>query len=283
MFTIDHLIWGIISILIIALLSFFSIKKKFSFKTSATIMAIIALVSETFKIATHMFPVYRDDFLGEGGTVNGFSNAMYLLPKSLPFHMCSILIFFIFYLAISNNQKMIEKVKTFCVPIFIIAGTLSLVINTSFNSSINTFESFTGNLNVLNTYKASGDSLDLSHYLASLNAYQYFIYHACIVWYGIYIIATKQVKFGLHEWIQNSIILFALLVLSIWINSCFIQYGTNFMYVVAPPAKGLPLLNLNHGWYVYMVHYMLIGAIITFLFQLPWIIKEKNNKPIYKA
>lgn len=280
MFTLDHLFWGIISITMIVLLTFFSVKKNWSFKKVAIIMACIALASETFKITTHMFPVYRDDFLGEGGTVDGFSNAMYLLPKSLPFHLCSILIFFIFFLALSKNQELIEKVKTFCVPIFIIAGSLSLIINTCFSSDINLFESFTGEIELLNNYKSSGDALDLSRYLSTLSAYQYFAYHAGIVWYGLYLIITKQVKFGLKEWIRNSVILFAILVLAIWVNSCFIQYRTNFMFVVAPPAKGLPILNLNHGWYVYMVHYILVGAILTFAFQLPWMLKEWKKEKV---
>lgn len=278
MFTLDHLIWGVISIAMIFLLTFFSVKKNWSFKKVAIIMAIIALCSETFKITTHMFPAYRDDFLGAGGSVDGYENAMYLLPKSLPFHLCSILIFFIFFMAISNNEKLIEKVKTFCVPVFVIAGTLSLVLCTAFSSNIKVFESFTGQHNFYDAYKASGDALDLSKWLSTLSAYQYFPYHAGIVWFGLYLIITKQVKFGLKDWIRNSVILFALLILAIWINSFFIQYETNFMFVVCPPAKGLPLLNLNHGWYAYMAHYIFIGATLTFLFQLPWMIKEWKNK-----
>ncbi len=105
-------------------------------------MAIIALCSELFKITTHMFPVIRKDFLGLEGDVEGYKNAMYLLPKSLPFHLCSILIFFIFFMALSNNDAMIEKIKTFVVPVFILAGGLALIINTSFGSDIKQFESF---------------------------------------------------------------------------------------------------------------------------------------------
>ena len=29
----------------------------------------------------------------------------------------------------------------------------------------------------------------------------------------------------------------------------------NFMYVVSPPQSGLPFLNENHGWLVYIAHY----------------------------
>lgn len=271
MFNLDHILWLVVSGVMVFLLTFFSVRKKWSFKKVITIMAIIAIVSEVYKIATHMFPVTRSDFLGEGGSVEGYSNAMYLLPKSLPFHLCSILIFFIFYLALSNNQKMIEKVKTFVVPVFVIAGGLAIIINTSFKSSINNFESFIGCQKDLQEH-------NMSSYLQSLSAYQYFPYHAGILWVGLYLIITKQVKFGLKEWLRNDVILFALLVFAIWINSFFIKFQTNFMFVVCPPADNLPLLNLDHGWYVYMVHYMFVGAFLTFLFQLPWIIKEFKTK-----
>ena len=282
MFNLDHIIWLVLSIAGIALLTFFSVKKKWSFKKVAIIVAIIALASETFKIATHVFPCYRKDFLGEGAKVSGFEGAMYLLPKSLPFHLCSMLIFFVFFLALSKNEKLIEKVKTFCVPIFIFAGILALVINTAFDGDIHNFESFTGCIEDLNAYKASKDALDLSSYLATLSAYQYFPYHAAILWFGLYTMITKQVKFGFKEWLRNDLILYALFICAIWMNSITIKFSTNFMFVVCPPAKGLPLLNLNHGWHVYIIHYMLIAAICTFLFQLPFMIKEWKAKKALK-
>lgn len=283
MFSLDHIIWLSLSIVAIGLLTFFSVKRKWPFKRVAIIAAIVAVASETFKIATHMFPCYRSDFLGEGASVEGFTGAMYLLPKSLPFHLCSILIFFIFFLALSKNEKLIEKVKTFCVPIFLFAGVLAIVINTAFGSDINNFESFTGEIAKLDAYRASHDALDLSRYLATLSAYQYFTYHATIVWFGLYLMLTKQVKFGLKEWLTNDIILFALFVGAIWVNSLTLKFGTNFMFVAAPPAKGLPLLNLNHGWYIYIIHYMLIAAILTFLFQLPFMIKDWKSKKVITA
>lgn len=282
MFTLDHILWLVIAAAMVTLLTFFSVKKKWSFKKVITIMAIIAVASELFKITTHMFPVVRSDFLGPDGDVEGYKNAMYLLPKSLPFHLCSILIFFIFFLALSKNENLIEKVKTFCVPVFVVAGALALIINTSFGGDIKAFESFTGELHILEEFKNGGGDLALSRYLATFSAYQYFPYHAGILWVGLYLIITKQVKFGFKEWLRNDVILLALLVFAIWINAFFIKYETNFMFVVCPPAKGLPLLNLDHGWYVYMLNYMLVGAVITFLFQLPWMIKEWKNKPAKK-
>lgn len=286
MFTLDHILWLVISAAMVTLLTVFSVKKKWSFKKVAIIVAIIALASEIFKIATHMYPVSRNDFFGNDANFativkddfDGNANASYLLPKSLPFHLCSILIFFIFFLALSNNQKLIEKVKTFCVPVFLLAGVLALIINTCFGSDINAFESFTGEIAKLNAYKASGDALDLAKYVSTLSAWQYFPFHAAIVWFGLYLMITKQVKFGFKEWLRNDVILLALLVFAIWVNSFTLKYKTNFMFVVYPPAKGLPLLNLKHGWHVYMIHYMFVGALLTFLFQLYWMIKEWTGK-----
>jgi len=35
----------------------------------------------------------------------------------------------------------------------------------------------------------------------------------------------------------------------------------NFMYVASPPMDGLPFLNENHGWLVYIAHY---GCLVLF-------------------
>ena len=48
----------------------------------------------------------------------------------------------------------------------------------------------------------------------------------------------------------------------------------NFMYVASPPMGGLPFLNEDHGWLVYIAHY---GCLVLLCVTACYI------KPIVKA
>ncbi len=235
MFTQNHFIWlGICAVIILGL-TFFSLKYKFSFKTSALIMAGVSLASEVSKILSHMVE-------SEGG-------GMVLEATALPLHLCSLLIFAFFYLPFSKNEKIKNFLVSLAVPVGIIGATLALVMATSgvkFNKP---------------------------------EPYQCFIYHAVMIWFAIYLIATKQVKLGKKEWITNIVVLFSISIIMIWVNSALQVYETNFWYVVKPPVENLPVLNLNNGWFAYFGTLLLIGLIGLTLVHLPFIIKEyKQNK-----
>ena len=244
MFTVNHFIWIGIVVLFITLLLWISLKFKFSFKVSTLIMVSISLVSETSKICSHM--KFVEDNTG-----------MVINPKSLPFHLCSILIFAFIFLATSQNEKSKEVVKSFVVPTSILGGILATLMATSgvvFNEP---------------------------------EPYQCFIYHGGIIWYALYLIMTKQVRFGIKEYIRNLCILIGLFYLSIWINGLMKVYDTNFMFTVRPPRDNLPILNLNHGWYVYILSLVILGIFLVTLIHLPGIIKDikikNNNKKLKKV
>ena len=70
----------------------------------------------------------------------------------------------------------------------------------------------------------------------------------------------------------------ALLLAMIYANSILSEYNTNFMYLVRPPMKNLPFLNLDDGWYVYFLRLLALGAGIVSLFHLPFIIRERKSE-----
>jgi hypothetical protein len=43
-----------------------------------------------------------------------------------------------------------------------------------------------------------------------------------------------------------------------------------------PPMEGLPLLNLNHGWFVYFFTIVLLGLVLITLIHLPFMIKNRK-------
>ena len=157
--------------------------------------------------------------------VNGVdvTEGMVLDPGALPFHLCSLLIFAFFYLPFAKESKFKTFLLNLVVPIGLVGATLAILMATSGTDFLKPY------------------------------AYQCFIYHSFMVWFAIYLIGTHQVSLGKKEWLQNILTLSILSIVMIWVNSLLKDYNTNFFFVVRPPVKGLPLLNLNHGWFVYFI------------------------------
>ena len=58
------------------------------------------------------------------------------------------------------------------------------------------------------------------------------------------------------------------------------------MYVVGPPQKGLPFLNKDHGWLVYIVHYaflVLVSVVLCYLKAILDTIKEKKAQAVVET
>lgn len=237
MFTLNHFIWlGITIIIVVGM--FLLIKYcKLSYETVLTIMCIVCAISELVKIFNNMELGYKD--------------GRFLDPGSLPFHLCSIQIFFFFALKFFvKKESTKEKLLGFMFPTGIAGGVCALLIPTcgvAFNK---------------------------------VQPYQYFIFHAFIVFFAIYIIKEKIVTITLKTYLYNLAFLAVFVLFDLWINSILSYANTNFMYLSRPPMDNLPILNLKHGWYVYFAHLVCVGTILFSLIHLPFILIERKMKRI---
>ena len=243
MFTVNHFIWIGICILIIASLLILSLKTKMKKRNAIIIMVIISLASELVKIFTHIEYEYKGDVLYRG----------YIDPSALPLHLCSIFVFVFVFLLINKNEELESKIVSFFVPIGLFGATLAILMATS--------------------------GVDFKQPYA----YQCFIYHSGMIFLALYFIITKQVDLGIKAYIRNLIILFSLSIIMIWVNGALSVYDTNFFFVSRPPAKNLPLLNLNHGWYIYFLSLCMCGVVLETLISLPYIFKELKEKRIKES
>ena len=238
MFTYAHFIWIAISVLIILTLLFLTKRLNVSHKNVLTIMCIISALSEITKISLNM--------------VDGVSGGKVLSPGSLPFHLCSIQIFFIFGLRFFIKNENVKKVLyNFMVPTSLIGASMSLLIPTVGTSFLN------------------------------VQVYQYFIYHAFLIFYGIYLIREHLAELSLKVLFVNYGLLLMFVLFDLWVNSFLSFWGANFMYLTRPPMENLPILNLNHGWYVYIINLLTVGTVLMVMFHLPFIIincKKKTRK-----
>ena len=213
-----HLIQVIVSVLLIVVLSI--LVRKIDFKKCCKILLYVGIVSEIVKIFYYI--IANEDKLGG-----------YLPKTDLPFHLCSIQIIFILLINILSNEKIKRFILSFMLPSCLIGGIAAILIAT--DSARN----------------------------SPIISFQYYLYHVAIVVFAIKIYSNGEFKLEIKDYLNCFKFLLIIMFFAIYINSMLYTQGmidgtaseVNFMYVVSPPQKGLPFLNENHGWLVYICHY----------------------------
>ena len=152
-----------------------------------------------------------------------------ILPRTdLPFHLCSIQILFLAVIRFLPSQKVRELLLSFMIPSCLLGGIAALLIATT--SSLN-----------------GGWILTV----------QYFGYHSAIVAFALILLTTNAIELTVKHYFNCLKFLVALLLFAIYINSILYDgvSNINFMYVASPPQQGLPFLNEEKGWLVYILRY----------------------------
>lgn len=251
MFGTKHLILLCLCVLFGAIIFIFT--HKWSLKSWLRLLLIVGIISEVTKIAYYI--------IANEATYGGY------LPKSdLPFQLCSIQIIFVVMLNVLNNEKFKRILLSFMLPSCLVGGLAAILIPTS--------SSLTGTW-VITT--------------------QYFVYHTMIISFSIYLFGCKDITWNVKDYIKALCFLGVMGFIAIYINSMFydvynyIEYSdgtkvvemvrrTNFMYVVDPPQDGLPFLNKDKGWGVYILRYAFIAVTAITLCYIVPIIKAIKNK-----
>ncbi|MBQ7408772.1 MAG: YwaF family protein [Clostridia bacterium] len=239
-----HTIFGtkhliIVAICLLLIIGGFLVAKKWKEEKLLKVMFYIGLASETIKIFYYII----QNEATHGGA----------LPKTdLPFHLCSIQILFVLVLNFSKNEKIKSFLRSFMYPSCLIGGAAAILIAT--NSSLN-------GTWVITT--------------------QYFVYHCAIMVMALHFCTNKERKLMVNDYFNCLKFLVILMFVSIYINSMLYDgvNNINFMYVVSPPQSGLPFLNENHGWLVYIIHYAcLILICVTLCYIKPIIVAIKQRR-----
>ena len=235
MFTQEHLIWLLIVIIIVSGLLVLNKFKKLKYNFVLNLVFFICLAGELIKMFSNMEDAYG------GGKI--------LDPSDLPFHLCSVQLFFMFFLkVVIKNESTKEKLLGFMAPIMLVGAFLAIMIPTvgvKFNKP---------------------------------QVYEYFIYHAMLIFFALYILIEKMVKYDWKSFLRNLGFLGIMAMCSFYINSILSKTNekVNFMYLSRPPMENLPLLNLNHGWAVYVMILGILGVSFMFIYHLIMIIIQKK-------
>ena len=254
----EHLIIAAISFVLLGVGAYFS--RKVKIETLVKALFAIGICSEVIKV--FYFIIVNEDKL------HGY------LPKTdLPFHLCSIQIIFIMILYFSKNERLKRLLMAFMIPSCLFGSIFAILIATD---------------------SARG---------LGIITFQYFTYHIAIGIFAIRLLLDKEMKWTVKDYLHSLALLGFFGMLSIYINSflngsfkfdqvitgdtvenfqnssfVFDLTNVNFMYTVRAPQEGLPFLNTDHGWFVYIVHYGLLAVILISLVYIKQIIDAFKKK-----
>lgn len=241
-----HSIFGSKHLIILAFSLLFVIfgtifAKKWPIEKLARVLLGIGLVSEFIKVFYYI--------IANEASYGG------ILPKTdLPFHLCSIQLIFVAVLVYSSNEKLKQLLLSFMIPSCLFGGIAALLIATT--SSLN------------------------GRWILSV---QYFGYHCAIVIFALVLLCGGKFRLTIRHYTNCLKFLVVLMLFAIYINSILYDGNSNinFMYVASPPQSGLPFLNEDHGWLVYICHYAFtVVFCVTLCYIKPIIaaIREKFAK-----
>lgn len=233
-----------LAISVVIIVGMFLIKNKFNLSFNAILN--IMLVMSIASEVTKILCNMMDAPDGRTGKI--------LDPGDLPFHLCSIQIFLMFILKFfikSESGK--QKMLAFMCPTMIIGAVIALFIPT------------------------------IGVEFTVVQVYQYFIYHAFLIFFASYILKEKLVDWQWSDYPRNLAFLGGFALLCMWINSALsgVLPRVNFMYLVRPPMENLPILNLNNGWAVYFITLIILAVVLIGLFHLiVMLVKNKKSKSV---
>ena len=236
----------LIGVCLCAIVALFFYARERKFKDVCRVCFYCGIISEIIKIFYYI--VQNEET--HGG----------VLPKTdLPFHLCSIQILFFAFLYVSQNEKLKRFLISFMLPSCLFGGIAAILIAT-----------------------------DSSRNGLWIITFQYFAYHVMLVVFSLYLFSSKELKFTAKDYVNCLKFLLILMFVAVYVNS-IVDDGSgkiNFMYVVSPPQSGLPFLNENHGWLVYIAHYAcLVLFCVTTCYLKPIIeffktLKNKDAQPL---
>lgn len=244
MFSPRHILYLSLAAAVCAALTVLLRKKSLSFWIN--LLLGVGIVSETVKVFSYI--------IANEETLGGY------LPKTdLPFHLCSIQLIFFAILKFSSNEKLKRLIMAFMIPSCLVGGAAALLIPTASSLAMPAI------------------------------SIQYFSYHAAIVAFAIHLMTSGRIDWTVKDYLHSLYMLGFLAFAAIYLNSiCYELLSlseagaefagrVNFMYVVDPPVSGLPFLNEDHGWFVYIVHYAATAVTAVTLCYLPVLLKKKKK------
>ena len=257
MFSLQHIIWLVISFLLIFISLFLIVRRDPGEKTVFSIACLVCIFSEAAKVfsTVRMIPL-------NGGT----TYVPFIEMQELPLHLCSIHIFFIFYIRFFAKEGPSKlKILAFMFSTMTIGAVLALFLPTVFA--------------VIPPEKA----------FIHPQIYQTFIYHSMLVVLGIYIYRRWFAQWTIGHYFSTMRMLVLLAFASIYVNSMLLypefnenneiaaaRKITNFFFVVKVPVG----INLTEKWqwFIYLAVMIMIAVVMVGAWYIPVFLRERSGR-----
>jgi hypothetical protein len=186
--------------------------------------------------------------------------------QHLPFHLCSLQIFFLFYARFAKDSPARTALLGFMYPSCTLGALFALAIPSILGGTVPVNEAFTHPV-----------------------AYQYFLYHAMLVVVGLYILLSRQVDLRPRHYLTTLGTLGVVAFASLYLNSMFasphyvddklisVDYVPNFFFTNQPPISAIKLTELWH-WYLYLAVIAALALVLIALFYVPVFLRARKAK-----
>jgi len=222
---------------IIALLIILALILLKKYKVSRNIVGKVSMVIAIIGKLIHLALSMKES--PDGGMV--------ISQSQLDFHLCSIQVYLLIACNLIKDETKVNAIKGFMAPTMAIGALLALLIPT--------------------------EGVDPS----VPRVWQYMIIHANLVFYGFYLMLVEKTDLSVKTYIRNLISFSLFTMIAFTLNSMLEQYKTNFLYLRKPPMDNLPILNLNNGYFAYILTLILIAISLLTIVHLPFMIKKKEK------
>ena len=261
MFSIQHLIWAVISVAVIVGLLYMFKKYHWTLKQVLTLACVVSVTSELIKIFSSMEMVASAD---------GTKMFPYIKMQHLPLHLCSLQILFIFFARFAKAGKARDEVLAFMYPTCGLGAFFALLLPSIFTGTV--------------------PSVPLEKAFVYPLAYQFFLFHSMLIVLSVYIPMSGEVRITGKHYGTTLGILGVLAVVSLYLNSMFaypvyeagvlqsVEYIPNFFFTYETPI-GIALTEKWH-WGLYLAILAVLAVALIALFYIPFFRKAKQEENI---
>ena len=172
---------------------------------------------------------------------------MVIDQTQLDFHLCSIQVYLFIAFHLSKSESVKRAIKGFMAPTMAIGALLALLIPT--------------------------EGVDP----ALPRVWQYMIIHGNLVFYGFYLMLVERIDLSFKTYRRNLICMCGFAMLGFMMNSILAAYNANFLYLRKPPMEGLPVLNMDHGYFAYLFILLAIAVFLITAVHLPFMLKKRRK------
>lgn len=172
---------------------------------------------------------------------------MVLKQNQLDFHLCSIQVYLMIACQLVNDEKKANIIKGFMAPTMAIGALMAILIPTE------------------------GVSPTIPR------VWQFMIAHGNLIFYGFYLMLVEKIDLSKKTYVRNLIIFSGFAMIGLMMNSILESYEVNYLYLRKPPMDNLPILNLDNGYFVYLITLIFIAVGLLTTVHLPFMLKESKK------